>query len=111
MQNNSLTPDQLLNAIKEMLTTHFPSKNGIHYSYSLDMETPLSIESFITTICSIDHLTKVNDHITLYVPVFEDLSIIGLDSQNTLDPETLDYYNESNKRIVYGNVTLIFQFS
>ena len=75
----------------------------------LDMETPLPIESFVTTICSIEHLIK--DHITLYVPVFEDLSIIGLDSQNTLDDELLSYYNESNKRIVYGNVTLIFQFS
>lgn len=109
MQNNSLTPAQLLNAIQEMLTTHFPSKNGILYSYSLDMETPLPIESFITTICSIEHLIK--DHITLYVPVFEDLSLIGLDSQNTLDQESIDYYNESNKRIDYGNVTLIFQFS
>lgn len=109
MLNNSLTPAQLLNAIQEMLTTHFPSKNGILYSYSLDMETPLPIESFITTICSIEHLIK--DHITLYVPVFEDLSLIGLDSQNTLDQESIDYYNESNKRIVYGNVTLIFQFS
>lgn len=109
MQNNSLTPAQLLNAIQEMLTTHFPSKNGILYSYSLDMETPLPIESFITTICSIEHLIK--DHITLYVPVLEDLSLIGLDSQNTLDQESIDYYNESNKRIDYGNVTLIFQFS
>lgn len=109
MQNNKLTPAQLLNAILEMLTTHFPSKNGIHYSYSLDMETPLPIESFVTTICSIEHLTI--NRITLYVPVFEDLSLIGLDSQNTLDDELLSYYNESNKRIVYGNVTLIFQFS
>lgn len=109
MQNNSLTPNDLLNAIKEMLTTHFPSKNGIHYSYSLDMETPLPIESFVTTICSIKHLIK--DHITLYVPVFEDLSLIGLDSQYALDDELLSYYNESNKLIVYGNVTLIFQFS
>lgn len=73
------------------------------------METPLPIESFVTTICSIEHLTI--NRITLYVPVFEDLSIIGLDSQNTLDDELLSYYNESNKRIVYGNVTLIFQFS
>jgi hypothetical protein len=109
MQNNKLTPDQLLNAIQEMLTTHFPSKNGIHYSYSLDMETPLPIETFVITICSIERLTL--NPITLYVPVFEDLSLIGLDSQNTLDQESIDDYNESNKRIVYGNVTLIFQFS
>jgi hypothetical protein len=109
MLNNKLTPDQLLNAIQETLTTHFPSKNGIHYSYSLDMETPLPIETFVITICSIEHLTL--NHITLYVPVFEDLSLIGLDSQNTLDQESIDDYNESNKRIVYGNVTLIFQFS
>lgn len=109
MQNNKLTPAQLLNAIQETLTTHFPSKNGIHYSYSLDMETPLPIESFVTTICSIERLTL--NHITLYVAVFEDLSLIALESQNTLDDELLSYYNESNKRIVYGNVTLIFQFS
>ena len=109
MQNNSLNPDLLLKAIRETLTTHYPSKNGIHYSYSLDMETPLPIESFITTICSIERLIK--DRITLYVAVFEDLSLIALESQNTLDDELISYYNESNKRIVYGNVTLIFQFS
>lgn len=109
MQNNSLTPNDLLKAIQETLTTHFPSKNGIHYSYSLDMETPLPIETFVTTICSIEHLVK--DHITLYVAVFEDLSLIALESQNTLDDELLSYYNESRDRIVYGNVTLIFQFS
>lgn len=110
MVHNIQNADQnsLLNAIQQCLS-EMPTHSGNGYSYSLDMETPIPLETLVITLLTIEHL--VNQPITLYIGVFEDLDLIGLDSQYALDQESISYYNESDHKIIFGNVTLIFQYS